>query len=212
MQFTFQVDNEYAKQHNELLKDTKRLQISALVFGLLQFAIGAGFFYWLKGGMGLIVLIAFGIVGLISFAMIPIIPRQVGKAQELYDAYELAPAVIAEVNPRDVVLLALVNLNQDATVRPRWGLAARTVTNIEQHERKVGERVPAVAVTGQRSARNTTTWDQITPMPIAWGTPDTAVVQRAQKAIPQDQWRTLERHMDKLPAVRETKFDLLELS
>ncbi|AZA10960.1 DUF3239 domain-containing protein [Corynebacterium gerontici] len=211
MNFSFQVDNEYARQNNELLKDTRRLQLSALIFGILQFAIGAGFYFWLQGGMGLIILFVFGILGLISFAMIPIIPKQVGKPQQLYDAYELAPAVIAKVNPRDIVLLALVNMNQDGSLPPRWGLAARTVTNLEQHERTVGEKVPSVAVTGQRSARNTSTWDQITPMPIAWGTPDPAVVKRAQKAIPHDQWQKLEKNMDKLEAVRKTKFDLMEL-
>ncbi len=209
--FHFDVDTEYAKKHNELLKDTKRLQISAALFGLIQLGIGAAFFAWLGAGMGTIILVVFGVMALISFGMIAVIPKQVGKANELYDAYPLCPAVIAKVNPRDVVLLALVNINQDASLPPRWGLAARTVSNLDGHARAVGEKVPAVAVNGRRSSRNTTTWDEITPMPIAWGTPDPDVIKRAKQAIPQRDWDLLQRHSGDLEAVRATKYDLMDL-
>ena len=48
-------------------------------------------------------------------------------------------------------------------------------------------------------------------MPIAWGTPDEAVVASARKSIPQDQWSTLERARKKSEFVDRSKNSLVEL-
>ncbi|AKK05266.1 hypothetical protein CMUST_04635 [Corynebacterium mustelae] len=209
--FSFDVDNDYAKKHNELLKDTKRLQISAIIFALILLAIGYGLRLYFGGTMGNLIIGCFAVMALISFGLVFIIPRQVGDASQLYSQYELCPAIIAQVNSRDLTLLALVNINSDPTAPPRWGLATRTVTRIEGHERRKGERVPAVAVTGRRSAHTQDKWDEISPMPIAWGTKDPVVVKAAQKAIPHDQWHKLEKNAAKLNDVLATRFNLLEL-
>ncbi|AEX76202.1 hypothetical protein CDHC02_0708 [Corynebacterium diphtheriae HC02] len=58
---------------------------------------------------------------------------------------------------------------------------------------------------------NQDSWDQISPMPIAWATPDSSVIARAESTIPSEQWTTLSKNLNKLDQVRETKFDLLEL-
>ncbi|AHI22208.1 DUF3239 domain-containing protein [Corynebacterium vitaeruminis] len=209
--FNFSVDEEYAKKHNELLKDTRRLQLSALLFALVQLAIGVSVYLFVGGGLGWIVLAVFGVMALVSLALIFVIPQQVGDAAKLYGTYELVPAVIAKVNPRDLTVMALVNMNVDPTAAPSYGLATRTITRLEGHERKVGERVPAVAVTGRRSTHAQTTWDQISPMPIAWGTPDKATVARAEKEIPADLWALLEKNIDKVDDVATTRYDLLPL-
>lgn len=209
--FNFSVDEEYAKKHNELLKDTRRLQLSALLFALVQLAIGVSVYLFVGGGLGWIVLAVFGVMALVSLALIFVIPQQVGDAAKLYGTYELVPAVIAKVNPRDLTVMALVNINVDPTAAPSYGLATRTITRLEGHERKLGERVPAVAVTGRRSTHAQTTWDQISPMPIAWGTPDKATVARAEKEIPADLWALLEKNIDKVDDVATTRYDLLPL-
>ncbi|MDO5097363.1 MAG: DUF3239 domain-containing protein [Corynebacterium sp.] len=209
--FTFDVDNDYAKKHNELLKDTKRLQISAIIFGLILVAIGYGLRLYFGGTMGNLIIGCFGVMALISFALVFVIPRQVGDAARLYSQYELCPAIIAQVNSRDLTLLALVNINSDPTAPPRLGLATRTVTRIEGHERRKGERVPAVAVTGRRSAHTQDRWDEISPMPIAWATSDPAVIKEAQKAIPHEKWNKLEKNAAKLDDVLATRFNLLEI-
>lgn len=209
--FNFSVDEEYAKKHNELLKDTRRLQLSALLFALVQLAIGVSVYLFVGGGLGWIVLAVFGVMALVSLALIFVIPQQVGDAAKLYGTYELVPAVIAKVNPRDLTVMALVNINVDPSAAPSYGLATRTITRLEGHERKVGERVPAVAVTGRRSTHAQTTWDQISPMPIAWGTPDKATVARAEKEILADLWALLEKNIDKVDDVATTRYDLLPL-
>lgn len=209
--FSFQVDESHARARNELLKDTKRLQLSAVIFGVILLAIGWGLNVYLGGIMGTIVLASFALMAMVSFIIALILPGKVGNAQQLYDNYHLCPAIIAKVNPRDMALLSLVNLNTDESAPPRWGLAARTVTRIEGHERQQGQKVPSVAITGRRSMKNTSTWDEISPMPIAWGTTDQEVIEEARKAIPHEQWALLEKNTDRLDEVLKTRFNLLPL-
>lgn len=132
--FTFPIDADFAAKNNELLKDTKRLQLSAGLFGIIQILIGVGLYFWLGGAFGIICLAVFAIMALISFAMIFVVPKQVGNAQHLYDNYDLVPAMIAEVNPRDMVVMALVNTNVDPTLPPPMG------TSNAQHHRNPRHR------------------------------------------------------------------------
>ncbi|MFP7366567.1 DUF3239 domain-containing protein [Corynebacterium callunae] len=210
--FSFAVDESYAKKNNEFLRDAKRLQISAFCFGLVLLAVGVGGYFLASGAVwGWIVLSVMAIMALISFIMISVIPRQMGNAQSLYDNYELAPAVIAEVNPRDVVLLALVNTNVDLSLKPKWGLAIRTISRVGVHERRLGERVPSVAVSGHRTMKDQDHWDEISPMPITWGTTDKDVVREAEKTIPHELWAKLEKNRGKLAEVKKTPNNLLVL-
>ncbi len=210
--FAFEVDEAYAKKNNEFLRDTKRLQTSALLFGVVLLAVGGGLYYLADGAVwGWIVMSMMGVMALISFIMIPVLPRQVGTAQSLYNQYPLVPAVVAEINPRDVVLLALVNINVDESMPPRWGLAVRTVTRLGVHDRKLGERVPSVGVSGRRTLRDQNHWDEISPMPITWGTTDKDIVRQAEKTIPHELWNKLEKNRNKLDQVKETRMNLLEL-
>ena len=212
--FKFQVDEAFAKKNNEMLKDTKRLQVSAIVFGVLLILAAAGLFAW--WGQGSAVGLIGGIIaltfGLLSFFLAVVVPRKVGGAQQLYDTYPLAPAMIAEVNERDYVIMALVNTNVNADTPPRWGAALRTVTRIEGiTEPKLGTRIPVAAVQGRRSIGDQEHWDEISPMPIARGTPDQGIVDTARRAIPEDQWSRLDKARKRLDEAKATKFNLLVL-
>ncbi|MEZ2122518.1 DUF3239 domain-containing protein [Corynebacterium sp. CCM 9203] len=210
--FPFTIDLTHNKANNELLRDSRRLVISAGMFGLIQMAVAAGVL-WYFGGQPWVwmMVIALTVMALVSFGMMFVLPRKVGTAQELYDRYPLIPAVVAEVNERDLVLLALVNTTVSESDPPRWALAARTVTRISGHNRSIGEKVPAVGVSGQRSISDRDHWSEITPMPIAWATPDKDVVRAAVKTIPAGQWNRLERAVPRLAEVRATPADLLIL-
>lgn len=212
--FHFDVDEEFAKKHNEMLRDTRKVTISGI--SLFVICVVAAVLLWTLtpdnsawGWFGVIGLVPFGIVMLIVGLMVP---RSVGSAQELYDRYPLAPAVIAEVNPRDMVLMALVNTNVDESLRPRYAAALRTVSNIPGiDEPTVGTKVPSVAVGGRRTTRDKDHWQEVTPMPIAWATTDHDVLKRARTDIPQEQWHMLDKARAKLDDVKATPMNLLVL-
>ena len=212
--FRFEVDEAFAKQNNEMLKDTRRLQWSAFLFALVLFAAAAAVYFWFGAGQawGLIVGIILLTFALVSVILGMVIPKKVGTAQQLYDTYPLAPAVIVETNPRDFVIMALVNTNVDPKLPPRWGAALRTVTRINGiKEPKLGTRIPVAAVQGRRSVRDEEHWDEISPMPIAWGTPDEDVVNTARRAIPEDQWARLDKARKRLDDAKATRYNLLVL-
>lgn len=211
--FSFTVNEAYNKEHNEMFRDARRLKLSALIFGVIFFALAAGVvFFSHRAAWSIFAAIGFGVIGVISIALIPALERQVGTAQELYDTYPLVPAVIAKVNPRDAVVMALVNTTVDASEPAQWALAARTITRLEGHELRVGEKVPAVAVSGRRSVRDQGHWDEISPMPIAWATPDPDIIASATASIDRAQWRRLEHNLKRVNDVLATRLNLLPLS
>lgn len=211
-QFTFTVDSEHNKKNNEFSRDATRLQISAGIFGIVLALIAFAVMRISDGApWGLAVAIGLGTFALFCFALIFILPRQMGSAQAMFESYPLVPAMVAEVLPRGMVLMALVDANASDSGKPVPALAIRNITNLRGHERVVGERVPAVAVAGRRSVSTTDRWDEISPMPIAWGTADAGTVKEAQKAIPENEWNTLQKHLDKLEKVKATNMNLLIL-
>ncbi|WP_313548144.1 DUF3239 domain-containing protein [Corynebacterium sp.] len=210
--FKFEVDEAFAKKHNELLKDSGRLRLSGLIMGLLLVIAGVATYLFIDDTWRITVGLGLGLFGIMCAIVGVVAARKVGTAQELYDRYPLAPGVIVEVNERDMVLMSLVNTNVDPKSPPRWAAALRTVTSIPGiTTRTVGTKVPVAAVSGQVNSNEREHWQQITPMPIAWGTPDQEVVDIARKSVPQEQWQMLERARKRLTDVKATKFDLLVL-
>lgn len=209
--FRFDVDEGFARKNNEMLRDTRRLQMSGVILGVILLVAAAALFLWIDAAWAPLVAVTLVVLAVIFFIVVAVVPKKVGTAQDLYDRYPLVPAVIVEVNPRDFVIMALVNTNVDPSQPPRWGAALRTVTRINGVTPKLGTKIPAVAVQGRRSMRDQEHWDEITPMPVAWGTPDQEVVAMARKAIPQDQWDRLERARKRLDDVKATQFNLLVL-
>lgn len=209
--FKFDVHEDFAKQNNELLRDSSRLRNSGLIMGLLLIIGGIALYFGIDATWRITVGLGMVLFGIFCAVIGVLASHQIGSAQKLYDSYPLAPAVVAEVNERDMVLLALVNTNVDPKLPPRWGACLRTVSNIPGIKRTVGTKVPVAAVSGQRSSSDKEHWQQITPMPIAWGTPDAETVTIARKSIPEDQWQRLERARKRLSDVKATKYDLLVL-
>lgn len=211
--FKFDVDEEFAKSHNEMVRDTRSLVAS----GIAIFAISviAGVAVWLLVDpaspwrwLGSVGLVLFGVLMLVVAMLIP---RKVGGVQELYDNHPLAPAIITERAGTTVTLTALVNANVDPSLPPRWALTSHVVQPLPNTNDTVGTKVPVAAVGGQRSARNQQVWQTITPMPIAWGTPIESTIAAARKSIPQDQWNSLDRARKKADLVKQSKNSLVEL-
>jgi hypothetical protein len=68
-----------------------------------------------------------------------------------------------------------------------------------------------MAVTGMRTTRNRNHWEEISPMPVAWGTKDRAVIDAADGAVPAGRWRKLEGLVGRVDEVEATRRRLLEL-
>lgn len=212
--FKFEVDEPFARKHNEMIRDTRRVRAGGIGLGLLvivaaalAYAFLANFAVW-----GLMILLVGVALGLTFAAVGIVVARRYNKVQPLYDAYPLVPSVIAETRERDFLLLALVNTNVDPDIEPRWALSIRNVSNIPGiNDPKVGTKVPSAAVLGRRNTREQHHWQEVTPMPIAWGTPDQDVVNMARRSIPQEQWDRLDRGRKRLDDVKATQNNLLVL-
>ncbi|MCS4531675.1 DUF3239 domain-containing protein [Corynebacterium sp. ES2730-CONJ] len=209
--FSFSVDEQYARKHNELLRDGSRLIKAALLAVVLLISLIFVVDYINLGGYAVVAKIVLGALAAMNAVLVFVLPRAIGSAEKLYNSYELCAAMIAEVNPRDCVLLALVNLSALDTQPPQWALATRTVTGLGDHTRKIGEKVPAVAVSGRKDVYAKDAWGEVSPVPITWGTPDREVIARARAAIPEEQWRVLEENLHRLEDVQATPRNLLEL-
>lgn len=211
MSFDFTVDEAHNDANNEYFRDGKRLRLSAAIMAVLLW-VGGGLALWMLGasGVGLFLGILSITFGTMCAWVAVILPGTTGTPQDLYDTWPLAPAMIAEVDPRTMTLMALVDTASEEGAEPRRALVLRTVSKVSGTPRTVGARVPSVAV-GGKHRRGRDHWDQITPVPIAWATPSSHIRRDAERAIPEGDWQVLRDNLDRIADVRATKFDLLVL-
>ena len=212
MEIPFPVDIAHTKANNEYYRDARRLVLSSAIFSaLLLVAAAITFVLTPSNWWTTAIVLTLAVLGVVYLGVTFQIRRSLKPPQQLYDTSPLAPAIIAEVNERSMVLLALVDARRDPSQGPaRPALAARTVTAISGVPRRVGARVPAIAVAGSHSSRQEL-YDEITPVPLAWSSRDKSKINEARKAIGEDQWSLLERNLGRVAEVRATKRDLLAL-
>lgn len=207
------VDDAWVRKNNESLAEVRRLQWSAGFLGLIVLAAGVGVLVYAEfAAWSRIVAVMAGVFAIGCLAMVWYIPRKMGSMQRTYATSELVPAIIAEVRPRGITLLALVDRAVDRSAGKLPALVARTCGPVPGHEAAVGERVPCVAVVGNRSARGGDNLYQfISPMPVAWATSDKAVLRRLEKEIPAGEWERLRQSLDRVSDVTAVPTSLLPL-
>ncbi|HHX85808.1 MAG TPA: DUF3239 domain-containing protein [Actinomycetales bacterium] len=210
---TVPVDSAWVRTHNENLSEVRRLQWSAAILGAVVLAAGVaaliltGFASW-----AWILAVMAGLFAVGCLSMIVYIPRKMGSMERTYATSELVPAMVAEVRPRGVTLMALVDRTVDRSAGSLPALVTRSCEKLPGHDIRVGERVPSVAVVGNRSARGgDNTYQFISPMPIAWATGDAAVLRRCAKEIPSGEWERLRQNLDRVEEVTALPGRLLPL-
>ena len=207
------VDDAWVRKHNENLSEVRRLQWSAAILGVIVLAAGIGMLVYSGfASWAWIVAVMATAFALGCLAMVFYIPRKMGSLAQTYATSELVPAIVAEVRPRGLTLLALVDRAVDRSAGKLPALVTRSCEKLPGHEVKVGERVPCVAVVGNRSARGKDNLYQfISPMPIAWATGDAAVLRRCAKEIPAGEWERLRQNLDRVEEISALRTNLLPL-
>ncbi|MGA6207159.1 DUF3239 domain-containing protein [Nocardia testacea] len=188
--FEFAVDRRHAHAVNEVVAGRRRVRVSAVLAALAAAAATA---YLVRLGhpwsYPLALACALGAATALWVALWA--PRRAG-IDRLYAEGELVPAVVSRVQARGAVLLALVNLARRDSGEQRYALITKKVRHLPGHRVAEGERIPAVAVRGDRTTRSIgERWLPVETMPIAWGTADTVVIERARAAIAENEWRLL---------------------
>ncbi|WP_194817197.1 DUF3239 domain-containing protein [Nocardia sp. XZ_19_385] len=201
--FEFPVDHRHAHAVNEVLADVRRLRVLAIA-GALVAGLIAAYLIWLGNAWSYLLAIAFVLGAVVALWVTVWAPRRF-SIDKLYATGELVPAVVSETHPGGVVLLALVDVAKPTAADPLYALVIRKVRDLPGHEKRAGERVPSVAVRSERAPRQVgERWQTVHPMPIAWGTTDGAVIDRARAAISETEWRLLTNNLGLASKVRRT--------
>nr|WP_153212017.1 DUF3239 domain-containing protein [Rhodococcus sp. MS13] len=182
------------------MADVRRLQISAVIFAIVLAAVGA----WLisMGEVWSIIIGAVLAIGAASSLWVALwAPRKVGSVESLYADNPLVPAIVTEVHPRAATLTALIDIAKPAAGAPKYALVSRNVRLNPKW--RVGDRIPSVALRSDRSTRSKAdTWQMVSPMPIEWGTKDSAVLARAIAAVSASEWNFLQSRIPDSEEVR----------
>ncbi|WP_327095270.1 DUF3239 domain-containing protein [Nocardia vinacea] len=201
--FEFAVDRQHAHAVNEVFADLRRLRVMAVAAAVIA-ATGTAYLIWLNHPWAYLLAIAFALGAVVALWVAFWTPHR-SSIDKLYADGELVAAVVSETHPSGVVLLALVDVSRPETPDPRYALVIRKVRDLPGHEKRAGERVPSVAVRTDRAPHQVgERWQSVSAMPIAWGTRDGTVIDRARAAISEVEWRLLADNLELADKVRRT--------
>jgi hypothetical protein len=201
--FEFVVDREHAHAVNETFTGLRRLRVVALLVAGLAVAATAALL-WSGQAWGFLLAVVCVLVAAIALWVALWTPHR-SSIEKLYQDGALVPAVVTEAEDSGIVLLALVDIAEPAAPTRSWALITRKVRALPGHLPEPGERVPAVAVRTDRAPRQVgERWQLVTAMPIAWGTRDRLVIERARDAITEREWRLLAENLALAARVKRT--------
>ncbi|MFF2088650.1 DUF3239 domain-containing protein [Nocardia sp. NPDC058176] len=201
--FEFVVDREHAHAVNETFTGLRRMRVVALLVAGLAVAATAALL-WSGQAWGYLLAVVCVLVAAIALWVALWTPHR-SSIEKLYHEGALVPAVVTDTGPDGFILLALVDIAEPAAPTRSWALITRRVRALPGHAPQRGERVPAVAVRTDRAPRQVgERWQLVTAMPIAWGTRDSAVIERARGAITDIEWRLLTENLTLATRVRRT--------
>lgn len=199
--FEFLVDREHARAVNEVAAYLRRLRAAAITMAIL-FGLGTGVLIWLNHPWSYLLAVAFAL-GAATALFVGLWTPHRARVDKLYATGTLVPAVISESTAKGTTLMALVNLAKPNADGPRYALVTRTVKSLPGHRARPGERVPAVTVRIDRAPASVgELWHSVTMMPIAWGTKDLNVIERARQSIHDVEWQLLTDNLDLAAKVR----------
>ncbi|MFJ4656682.1 DUF3239 domain-containing protein [Nocardia sp. NPDC088792] len=198
--FEFAVDRDHARAVNEVVADLRRLRVLAYAAAVFL-GLGTAFLVWVNHPWSWLLAVAF-LLGAVTALFIGYWTPHRGRVDKLYAAGELVPAVVSEADGKGATLLALVDMAKPDAHGPRYALVTRTVRSLPGHRARTGERVPAVTVRIDRAPGVGEMWQSVSAMPIAWGTRDLNIIDRARNSIREVEWQLLSDNLDLADKVR----------
>ncbi len=198
--FEFPVDRGHARAVNQVVADTRRLRLGAFI-AVIVLGLCTAVLIWLNHPYSFLLAIATAL-GTVTALFAALWTPHRARIEKLYAEGELVPAVVSERLTRGAVLLILVDVAK-ADADPRYALITRMVRVLPGHLIQPGEQVPSVTVRADRAPLSTGGLGQsVSAMPVAWGTRDPAVLERARAAIPEAEWKLLADNLDLAEKVR----------
>lgn len=207
--FEFAVDHRHAHAVNEVVAELRRRRLLAAIAAVLAGAATV-WLVRLDHPWSYLLAVAFAL-GFVVAVWVVLWSARIATVDRLFEG-ELVPAMISATLSSGVVLLALVNVAGPDATGPRYALVTRKVRALPWHRAAAGERVPAIAVRTDGAPRQVgQRWSIVSAMPIAWGTGDGAVIERARDAIGEAEWRLLADNLGLAAKVRSSTFQRLLL-
>ncbi|KAA0021229.1 DUF3239 domain-containing protein [Antrihabitans cavernicola] len=194
--FEFPVDSAHAKAVNEAVADVRRVRVVGII-AVILLTLLAAWLFWLHHAWSYLLAVAPTIGAATALWVAIHAPSRVGSLEKLYAEGALVPAIVADIRAQGVTLLALIDVSRPTTNGTRYALVARNVHTLPGHEIKQGERIPAIAVVGDRDKPAGDMWQLANAMPIAWGTTDATVIDRAITHISDVEWDVLATKVDR---------------
>ncbi|APB01819.1 DUF3239 domain-containing protein [Nocardia seriolae] len=199
--FEFAVDREHARAVNEVVADLRRLRIWAYT-AAVALGLAVAVLVWVNHPWSWLLAVAFLLAAVTALFIGYWMPHR-GRVDKLYAMGELVPAVVSETHGNGATLLALVDLAKPSAQGPRYALVTRTVRSLPGHRARAGERVPSVTVRVDRAPGPVgDLWQTVSAMPLAWGTRDLNIIERARTAINEVEWKLLTDNLDLADKVR----------
>ncbi|EOM77867.1 DUF3239 domain-containing protein [Rhodococcus rhodnii] len=205
--FQFDVDAAQTRKVNQTWGDMRRLQLSAAVLAIVLVA-GAVIAFLADRIWTTVVAVVLAVAALSCMWVIVWVPRKMGSIGAMYANGPLVPAVVSEIHPRGVTLLALIDIAKDES-NPVFALVTRN-TELPKPKPRIGKRMPAVAVLDDRHRKSKSpVYEMVSPMPLWWGTSDEAVLARAEAQIPPEEWAYLTDRIGQSEEVRTSEHQRL---
>ncbi|MBF6134020.1 DUF3239 domain-containing protein [Nocardia otitidiscaviarum] len=199
--FEFTVDREHARTVNEVAAYLRRIRVLAIAASVVL-GVGTGYLIWLDHPWSYLLAVAFAL-GAATALFVGLWTPHRARIDKLYATGALVPAVVSESTAKGTTLLALVDLAKPTADGPRYALVTRTVRSLPGHRIRAGERVPSVIVRIDRAPASVgELWHAVTMMPIAWGTRDLNIIERARTTIHEVEWQLLTDNLDLAAKVR----------
>ncbi|MFB9904890.1 DUF3239 domain-containing protein [Allokutzneria oryzae] len=204
----FEPDRGHARKFNEIYRRGDRPWLLTVAAGG-ALLVAAGVWFVLDGQWWDYVFAAatFGLAALGGLFLLRA-RRTNGSPHQYFRRGTLNPGMIAHIDSKGAAtVLVLADVTTTRGVPRRFALHTLRAENLPGHKLAVGEKVPVTcgfASTPDHPWARMGYWDFVVAVPVAWGTPDTATIERGIEEIDETEWAYLAHNLERARIVSGT--------